>query len=280
MITKLFIKTLLIVGFFSFISLTATPALSEVIEGNVIDSDGKAVFNAVVMLYDANDPKINPKVMISDQNGKFLFKTDAQFKEYLLVVYSDGVIQKMPINYYGQKRHYQIKIGTKWSASKWFDKVLSFFGFLASFILGLFSREISAWIKKKKVKKTIVSTYNNSIDNFLEEYKKTKDIQRNEEEVYFRIYDKFLLIKKNLNTLLSSSWALENMEVNLFTKLQKRIHIVHDIENTYPFDKTKNYISKMDFLKKQHDDEKEWPPYKKEHLEFANLLNKLKLNGS
>jgi hypothetical protein len=272
-----FFKAAFLTIFFFLFYCPTFNALAGVIKGHVKDKQGKnAIPQASLILYNVTNKTDKPKMTISDSNGDFHFNVEDQSREYRLVVYSSGETREKSIDYRGQETGFEIKLGKKWYETEWFDKFLTFASFLGSFFLGLFSREITGWIRKCKTQNNITSIYLKSIEDFINEYRKTKDITitKDSEPVYSAIYAKFVFAKENLKTLLSYSWAVEKMDPKFFEKMLQRMSIIQAIVNTVPFDKEEKWDKKLIFLKNHHNEEL-WPPDQTAHKEFDNLLEKL-----
>lgn len=249
--------------------------LAGEMEGVVKSADGKGIPGVALLLYDVINEKEKPQFTISEKKGEFHFCVMDQPRLYRVVAYCDGKTWEKPVTYRGQSADVDITVGEKWYETKWADRSWTFLTMLLTFFVGLFSREVGEWVRKQKVQRTIVSMYEKSILDFLNEYSKTKDITQYDESTYSAFYAKFVRLKENIKSLSSYAWAAEKIHPEFFKEIQDRLSSIHEMETTIPFDKKEKYTDKLIFLKKHHS-EGNWPPHAKEHEQFQGLLNKLR----
>jgi hypothetical protein len=245
------------------------------IQGKISNERHQPVSSADIILFNTTNRKDIARVKKSDDKGFFRFYVDDVSRVYRLIAFKNDNRGEILIDYRGQETDLDIQIGKKWYESQVFTTVKNVIGFLISFFVGLFSREIGGWLKKRKYKKSILSIYGNSLQQFINQYMGTKNISSyDNEKVYIEFFDKFMTLKQNLENLLNYSWAVENMNPHFFDQMQKRLYLIKDMENTVPFDTRKEHWRKLMFLKEHHEKE-DWPPELDEHQNFEKLLQML-----
>lgn len=262
-------------------------AFAGVIQGHVKDEKGKVISRAAVILFNETNKRINPEMKACDQQGEFRFNVNENNK-YRLVVCTNETTWNKTIDYREQRKEIvEVEIGKKWYENKLLDKIWELIGIFLAFLAGLWTMVISERRRKSNIQKNIISIYDKSKDDFINEYNKTKNISfsDDDEKTYSTIYSKYTHLKENLQALLSYSWGVENMEPGFYMEIKQRLALIQAMENTVPFDaRNKNYRQKLFFLKEHHNEEK-WKESnddeeKAEHEKFKELIEDLKKNGN